>query len=349
MTAHEWFIDLVTLQQNAGVPRILGRDEIDIFQDSERAQCDVAEISDRRSDDVKHCLGKIGLRRAATSTFLWRMHDRPFVRKAVRAILGLSLILLVMLSILYFRQHSLVYHPRPYDGSYAYALPADGVEINYAIGGAKYWAYYLPGGKSLPKRIWLAFCGNGSLALDWTSILRDYPWNGDGFLFIDYPGYGKNGGYATIDSTRASADAALSALAARLHQTEDQMRLCAIGHSLGSAVALDFAARHNVERVVLIAPFTTSREEAATISGGWISRLLIESYDNRENLAETMRRNPNVRVAIFHGINDEVIPVRMGRELAREFPFTEFFAVESADHITVLNHGHDKIINWMNR
>jgi hypothetical protein len=38
----------------------------------------------------------------------------------------------------------------------------------------------------------------------------------------------------------------------------------------------------------------------------------------------------------------------MGRELAREFPFVEFFAIEDADHVSVLNHAHDKIIDWMN-
>ena len=277
------------------------------------------------------------------------MHNRSLARKVVRASLGFCLLLLVALSVLYFRQHSLVYHPRSYDESYAYAFPADGIEINYRVAAGKYSAYYLPGGKPLPKRIWLAFCGNGSLALDWTTILRDYPWNGDAFLLIDYPGYGKNGGYATISSTRASVDAALSALATRLNQSENQLTLCTIGHSLGSAIALDFAAHHNVERVVLIAPFTTLREEAATIFGGWISRLLIESYDNRENLADAIKHNPNARVAIFHGTDDEVIPARMGRELAGEFRFVEFFAVENADHVSVLNHGHDKIIDWMNR
>jgi pimeloyl-ACP methyl ester carboxylesterase len=272
-----------------------------------------------------------------------------FARKIIRTVLGLCLLLLVAVSFLYFRQHSMVYHPRPYDESYVYALPADGEEINYTVGAAKYCAYYLPGGKSPPKRIWLAFCGNGSLALDWTSILRDYPWNGDAFLLIDYPGYGRNGGYATIGSTRASAKAALKALAGRLHRVEDELKLCVIGHSLGSAVALDFAARRKVERVVLIAPFTTLREEAATLVGGWVSRLLIESYDNRANLTETRKRNPNAQVAIFHGTSDEVIPVRMGRELAREFPFVEFLAVENADHVSVLNHAHDKIIAWMDR
>lgn len=277
------------------------------------------------------------------------MRNRSFTRKILRAVVALGLIFLAALLILYFRQHSMVYHPRPYDDSYAYALPADGVEINYTVSGAKYSAFYLSRGKTPPQRIWLAFCGNGSLALDWTTILRDYPWNGDAFLLVDYPGYGKNGGYATIASTRASVDAALSALAKRLDQEEDQLKLCAIGHSLGAAVALDFAARHEVERIVLIAPFTTLREEAATMVGGWISRLLIESYDNRANLAEAMKRNSNARVAIFHGADDDVIPARMGRDLAREFPFAEFFAVENADHVSVLNHGHDKIIYWMTR
>jgi pimeloyl-ACP methyl ester carboxylesterase len=243
----------------------------------------------------------------------------------------------------------MVYHPRPYDESYAYAFPADGVEINYTVATAKYRAYYIPATAPLPKHLWIAFCGNGSLALDWTTILREYPGNDDAFLLIDYPGYGKNGGYATIASTRASADAAFKALRERLKLSEDQLTLCTLGHSLGAAVALDFATHHRVQKLVLIAPFTTLREEAATILGSWIARLLIESYDNRANLAEVARLNPHARIAIFHGTRDQVIPVRMGRELAREFPFVEFFAIEDADHVSVLNHAHDKIIDWMNR
>jgi pimeloyl-ACP methyl ester carboxylesterase len=277
------------------------------------------------------------------------MRNPLFARKIIRAAVGIIFLLLAALTVLYFRQHSMVYHPRAYDESYAYAFPTDGVEINYNVATAKYFAYYIPGSAPVPKRLWLAFCGNGSLALDWTTILRERPYNGDAFLLIDYPGYGKNGGYATIASTRASVDAALQALTERLRTDEDHLTLCTIGHSLGAAVALDFAAKHRVQTVVLIAPFTTLREEAATMLGSWVARLLIESYDNRANLAEAARVNPAARIAIFHGTRDQVIPVRMGRELAREFPFVEFFAIEDADHVSVLNRAHDKIIDWMNR
>jgi uncharacterized protein len=273
--------------------------------------------------------------------------NRSWRRKLIRFVAGIFLLLLIALSILYFKQHALVYHPRPYDESYVYALPANGVEINYTLANAKYVAFYVPGIHPTPKRLWVAFCGNGSLALDWTSILKQYPPGGDAFLLIDYPGYGKNGGYATVASTRLSAEAALKALTEKLQTDEDHLTLCTIGHSLGAAVALDFAANHHVQKIVLIAPFTTLREEAASIFGGWVAHLLIESYDNRQNLTAAIKRSPEAKVAIFHGVDDEVIPVRMGSELAREFPFAEFFAVKGADHVSVLNHAHDDIINWM--
>src|SRR5260370_861638 len=94
---------------------------------------------------------------------------RPWPRRVIRALLGVCLLLLATLSILYFRQHSMVYHPRPYDESYAYAFPANGVEINYTVAAAKYYAYYIPATAPLPKRLWIAFCGNGSLALDFAT------------------------------------------------------------------------------------------------------------------------------------------------------------------------------------
>src|ERR1700745_4071571 len=105
-------------------------------------------------------------------------------RKIVRALVGVGVLLVAGTSILYFRQHSMVYHPRPYDESYAYALPADGVEINYTVAAAKYCAYYIPATAPFPKRLWIAFCGNGSLALDWTTILREYWAHDDAFLLI---------------------------------------------------------------------------------------------------------------------------------------------------------------------
>jgi uncharacterized protein len=263
-----------------------------------------------------------------------------------------ALIFSLFIALIYFKQHSMVYHPRPYGAGYAQALPANGEEISYTLPFGKQTAFYISprsSGRS-PVRLWVAFCGNGSLALDWTTILAGYPNSHDAFLLVDYPGYGKCEGYATIASMRASSDAALTTLTKRLALSEEEMesRLCTIGHSLGSAVAIDFGSRHRVQRVVAIAPFTTLREEAARIISGPLSHLLIESYDNRAGIAEIRKRNPEAKIAIFHGTNDDVIPVRMGRDIAQKFPFIDFFSVEGANHVTVLSYAHDQIIRWMN-
>jgi pimeloyl-ACP methyl ester carboxylesterase len=284
----------------------------------------------------------------SASTKLVVKHFQP-MRRLLRLFSLLLLVLIGLIALLYFRQHSMIYHPRPYDAGYARSLPPNGVAIEYSLPAGKQTAYYIPGSEPVPKRLWLAFCGNGSLALDWVGMLHGYPANGDAFLLIDYPGYGKNSGYAAIDSTRASTKAALHALAARLQMDEENLPLSVIGHSLGAAVALDFAAHHRVQRVVAIAPFTSLREEAAQVVGGPLSYLLIENYDNRKTLAKSVERNPGLRVAIFHGTDDEVIPFRMGRQLAQEFKFVEFFPVEGGDHIDVLTLAREQMIAWMNR
>jgi len=268
-----------------------------------------------------------------------------------RIVIVLLAAALLIVALIYFKQHALIYHPRPYDASYAQALPSNGEEISYSLAFGKQGAFYIPAREgAFPKRLWVAFCGNGSLALDWTTILAGYPNATDAFLLIDYPGYGKCAGYASIASVRASTDEALNTLAKRLGVSKEELepRLCTIGHSLGSAVALDFAAHHRVQRVVAIAPFTTLREEAARLVSNPISHLLIENYDNRASITEIHRRDPNTKIAIFHGVDDGDIPMRMGRELAQKFPFIEFFPIDSADHVSVLSEAHDKIIRWMN-
>ena len=270
-----------------------------------------------------------------------------WLQMPIIAVAGCCLVVLAVAAIIHFCQHSLIYHPRPYGAAYSRVLPPHGVEIEYALPFGKQTAFYVPPPNDSPKRIWLAFCGNGSLALDWTGLLPGYPPNGDAFLLVDYPGYGKNSGYATIDSTRATAEGALSALAHRLHVDEAQLTLCVIGHSLGAAAAVDFAVHRRVQRIVLAAPFTSLRDEAATIVGQHLARLLLENYDNRGNLLEIYKRNPQARIAIFHGTDDNDIPVQMSRALAKEFPAIIYHEIGGADHLTVMENARDQIIATM--
>jgi uncharacterized protein len=250
---------------------------------------------------------------------------------------------------LYFAQHSMIYHPRPYSSNYARVAGFDGIEIPYQVKAGAQTAYFVPAKKGPPRRLWMAFCGNGSLALDWMGLLQGYPRDDEAFLLVDYPGYGRNAGYATIAGTRESAEAALHALSIRVGFDEHAVSLAVLGHSLGAAAALDFAAHHHVRRIVVISPFTTLKEEAARVVGGLLSRLVTDNYDNRASLRAIFAENPNEQVTVFHGIQDDVIPERMGADLAREFPRIKFFPVAGGDHVTVLELARAQIIASMTK
>lgn len=278
----------------------------------------------------------------------------PAVTWLIRALFAILLIPVVVATFLYTQQHKMIYHPRPYLPQELQGLSGNVVELEFTTGSGRQSAFYMSrrGTGQLPDRLWIAFCGNASLALDWRYFVQDYPNASDAFLLIDYPGYGKSHGYATIESTRAAAEQALSALAKALRTDESQLepRLNVIGHSLGAAVALDFATHHPVQRIVAFAPFTSLREEAATVFGGLLSRLVVENYDNRARLKELARRSPGVRVAVVHGTDDEIIPFRMGQTLAAEFPgMVHFFPVERGDHVSVVELSRKQVIDWMTR
>ncbi len=150
-------------------------------------------------------------------------------------------------ALLYFVQDSLIYHPRPYREVHRRLLAPGTIELRFSTRAGRQAAFYLPdeARSALPERFWVAFCGNGSLALDWMPLARGVPSRHDAFLLIDYPGYGDSEGRASTAATEAAADGALAALAARLHISESQLesRLNVIGHSLGAAAALNFAPR----------------------------------------------------------------------------------------------------------
>jgi pimeloyl-ACP methyl ester carboxylesterase len=108
-------------------------------------------------------------------------------------------------------------------------------------------------------------------------------------------------------------------------------------------------ARVPPAQIVWLRAEMRAREEAARVIGRPLSHLLSENYDNRARLRQIAKEDPRVPMAIFHGMDDEIIPVGMGRELAHEFPFVDFFPIEGADHVSVLTLGRDQMISWMNR
>lgn len=244
---------------------------------------------------------------------------------------------------LFFYQRKMIYYPQPYEPTYRMGFLPRMVELPFSTSAGAQTAFYLPpraDPEAAPRRLWVLFHGNASLAMDWLGLLDNNPDPHAGYLLVDYPGYGKCAGRPTRASIAEASEAGFAALAAHLGVKPDALDadLNILGYSLGAAVGLEFAARHPVRRIIIISPFTTMLEMARRTVGRPLNQLLLDRFDNQARLDELAARPDPPRVFILHGAVDPLIPPVMGNQLADSHPaITEFYSITGADHGFILD------------
>ena len=234
-------------------------------------------------------------------------------------------------------QHKLIYHPRSYPTGYQPWKTSSLKLLRYQITEGSQTAYYLPPSGGDAQRIWVLFGGNAGLALDWLGLLTQVNTPGVGFLLIDYPGYGACEGSASPETIRVSTREAVQVWQ-REFGVESQSSWATLGHSLGAAAAMQFAEDHPVDQIVLLSPFTSLADMVRHLFGGWLVPLLRHPFENLKPLQMVLERNPLPTILIAHGDRDEVVPVKMGRELAALDP-------EQIEYLEVPDTGHNDILS----
>ena len=237
-------------------------------------------------------------------------------------------------------QGALIYPSPRYPREVTDRLPPGVTRLEFTTDQGRQHAYLLtrPGPVS---RWWVVFGGNGMTALDWVGILGQAPDPEAGFLLIDYPGYGNNEGSCTPGRILRASEGAVAALAIHLKTTPDLLgtRLNLLGHSLGAAAALQYAAAHPCEKIVLSAPFTSLVDMGHRALFWPCGQLVWHRFDNRDRLDDIARQDPRPRVLILHGTTDRVIPVAMGQALAAAHPtMVSIKTIPGADHQNILNY-----------
>lgn len=195
--------------------------------------------------------------------------------------------------------------------------------------------YQRPQSGGEPKRLWLVCSGNGGYALQWPDLLPAAKDADAGYLLLDYPGYGFSEGSCSPAHILAATEGAVQALRERLQLPpgEFDARLGVLGHSLGAAAALQYAARHPVRRIILAAPFTTMVDMGHKMLFWPCGQLIWHRYNNVDRLAEISRQQPRPSVLIIHGLDDRMIPPAMSEELAAPYAgWVERQVVPGVDH-----------------
>ncbi len=159
----------------------------------------------------------------------------------------------------------------------------------------------------------LYFHGNGgSLAIRAPRIARfmDEGW---GVYMMTYRGYGGSTGSPSEAANVADARLAYGAL---VKEGVAPRSIVAYGESLGSGIAVRIAAELPVGGVILDAPYTSIVDVAARAYPFLPVRLFLsDRYETTRYIAGI-----KAPLLILHGEHDGVVPVAMGRELARLAP-----------------------------
>lgn len=208
------------------------------------------------------------------------------------------------------------------DGEVVTVETTDGVTLK---------GWYLPpspasaSGERAAGLIW--FYGNLETVANVGLILHAYDLRppGMGLLVLDYRGYGSSGGRTTEAGLYRDADAAWRHLTGR--PQIDSTRIAVYGRSLGSAVALYLATTYPVRAVVLDSPFSTGHDMAEEHYGLVPTELLRLKLDN---LARA--REMDAPLLVFHGDEDLIAPLPMGRSVAAAGDAEELIVIRGAGH-----------------
>lgn len=159
--------------------------------------------------------------------------------------------------------------------------------------------------------VWLYLHGNDlNLSGNLEHIARLHRM-GFSVLAVDYRGYGMSGGaFPSEVQVYEDADAAWNHLVAQRHV--DPERLFIYGHSLGSAVAIELAARHpEAAGLIVESAFTSMPDIAKAVYWMFpVDLLLNQRFDS---LAKVPALGPPV--LFIHGLADREVPHAMSETL----------------------------------
>jgi uncharacterized protein len=236
-------------------------------------------------------------------------------------------------------QSRLIYFPRPYHAEQSNDfLQQGGTRLDFQTSAGKQSAWLLlPSAAQTPEKVWLVTAGNASLALDLAFLPQISGLTKDAFVFIDYPSYGYCEGKPHPKTIIESLQSLKPLVAERCHLSPSELsdRGIVWGHSLGAAVALLAAQEFGIRRAFLLSPFTSTMEMTQVALGIPLGYLVTHRFDNKAQLQQLVARQG--RAFIIHGSDDEVIPVRMGSQLAQAAgPNVIFQEIPGGRHNSIL-------------
>ena len=208
---------------------------------------------------------------------------------------------------MYVFQRKLQYHPENKSLTpESVGIVGASIEALTTVDGEKIILWHAPAKTGMPTILY--FHGNAGEMGDRPLRFNYYHSRGFGVAYLSYRGYGGSSGSPSEAGLIADATAAYDWLITR---GVEPGRIALLGESLGSGVAVQLAAKHEVGALVLEAPYTSTVDVAANIYW-WlpVHTLMKDQFKSMDFIAAVV-----APLFIIHGEQDGLIPVEFGRRL----------------------------------
>jgi pimeloyl-ACP methyl ester carboxylesterase len=185
------------------------------------------------------------------------------------------------------------------------------------------------------------FHGNGEQVAHLARFALSAREHGLSYCAVEYPGYGMLSHRTPTESQLYRA--AQSVIEQLLARGVRQEHIVLSGQSLGTGVAVEMARRALGARLMLLSPYTSivdvTQHIAKVIPASLIVRDRFDSASKAPSIA--------VPTLIVHGKEDTLIPIAMGRELARRFRHARIVECDGRGHNDLFAEGEPSVWSIM--
>ena len=233
---------------------------------------------------------------------------------------------LMLGTMIYFIQEKFIFLPSrlPENYQYQFHVPFEELFLE-ANDGAKLNAIRFT--CENPKGVILYFHGNAGNLSRWGEIAMEFTVDHEyDVVVMDYRTYGKSRG--DLSEKALHEDGQLFYDYVRQIYREEDIVL--YGRSLGTGIVTRLAANNNPHKVILETPYFSlldiGQRRFPYLPVKWLLKYEFKSFEYVTHIS--------CPVAIFHGTEDEVIPLESGRKLFESIPVSskEFYLIEGARH-----------------
>jgi fermentation-respiration switch protein FrsA (DUF1100 family) len=242
----------------------------------------------------------------------------------MKIILSIAAVLIILFLLIRFLEYKSLYFPlRTIE-----TTPKD-LELDYedivvtAKDGVQISGWFIPARK---PRATLLFChGNGGNISHRLEKINMFNFLNLNVLIFDYRGYGKSKGSPSEKGLYNDAEAMYVYLLNEKGFAPQE--IIAYGESLGGAVAVDLASRHELGGIIIEEGFTSARDIGKTVLPFIPSSFYKSEFDSLKKIKNI--RSPKL---IFHSPDDEIVPFKLGKRLYDEAPEPKEFVQLQGGH-----------------